>query len=187
MPTWWYEVIEGAPGRKRGASSTILKRFWSNSDETWKRKIDEVRQSTNAAWEKLLGLPSDDGFLSVRLEGSASALMRWGYTMVGTISPSLSFEEAHGFFDASVASQGQLFVDGSGALDIEGSVPVTQLFGASGVTDFGWSQPGYLSCSPGNRCQKTCFVADPVLFEYLAPSHLSLHSIWALTCPALAT
>ena len=94
---------------------------------------------------------TDDGFLSIYLDGSVSTQMRWGYTMVGTISPILNLEEAHGFFDAAIGSDVQLFVDGSGSLSIDGTLPVTQLFGKDGITDFGWSQPGYVSFPKEHR------------------------------------
>lgn len=169
MSSWWQEVVDEAPSRKRDSASDKEKRFWSKSDDTWKTKIEQIRQSTDLDENQLLGITnpffseviykqtsdtcaapgakrssSDDGFLAVSLEGSATALLRWGYTMVGTISPELNLEEAHGFFDAALTSQGQLFVDGSGTLDIQGTLPTAELFGKGGVTDFGWSQPGYV-------------------------------------------
>lgn len=173
MSAWWREVVDAAPSRKRDPTSDIRKRFWSQSDETWKNKIDQIRKSTNNEDNQLLGILnpyfskpiyqqtsdtcaalknkrdlSDDGFLSINLEGSVSASMRWGYTMVGTISPTLNLEEAHGFFDAAIGSDVRLFVDGSGSLSIDGTVPVTELFGKEGITDFGWSQPGYALSPP---------------------------------------
>lgn len=168
MSAWWRQVVDSAPSRKRDPGSDIRKRFWSQSDETWKNKIEQIRKSTNNEDGQLLGILnpyfskpiyqqtsdtctalknkrglSDDGFLSINLEGSVSTQMRWGYTMVGTISPTLNLEEAHGFFDAAIGSDVRLFVDGSGSLSIDGTVPVTELFGKGGITDFGWSQPGY--------------------------------------------
>lgn len=167
MAQWWRQVVDTAPSRKRDPNSDIRKRFWSQSDEMWKNKIDQVRKSTNSDDGQLLGIVNpyfskliyqqtsdtcaalddkrgltDDGFLSIYLDGSVSTQMRWGYTMVGTISPTLNLEEAHGFFDAAIGSDVQLFVDGSGSLSIDGTLPVTQLFGKDGITDFGWSQPG---------------------------------------------
>lgn len=172
MSEWWSEIIDQPPSRKR--DTDFVKRFWSASDATWKSKIDGVRLATEGNTEnQLLGISnpsfsqliyhqtsdtcaattsskralSDDGFLSVKLDGWATALLRWGYTMVGTISPTLNLEEAHGFFDASVTSYGRLWVDGEGSLDIDGTLPEIQLFGDDGITDFGWSHPGYVSGS----------------------------------------
>ncbi|KAK3937496.1 hypothetical protein QBC46DRAFT_416139 [Diplogelasinospora grovesii] len=93
MSDWWYEVMDRAPSRKRDPNSDIRKRFWSKSDDTWKNKIAQVRQSTNNGDEQLLPLStgafsnliyqqtldtcaapsskrtlSDDGFLSVYLD-----------------------------------------------------------------------------------------------------------------------
>lgn len=104
---------------------------------------------------------ADDGFLSISLNGYLTAGLRWGYSkylstkrvsdsnynvlmliigMVGTISPSLQLEEAHGFFDVSPFGAGTVFVDGNGVLDIEGSLPPAQVFPA--VVDYKWSHPG---------------------------------------------
>lgn len=169
MSDWWYEVVDQAPGRKRDLAPGIRKRFWAENDEKWEAKIAQVRQSTNDAEEKLLPISvapfsnviyhqtsdtcaagsskrglSDDGFLSVYLNGWITTDLRWGYTMVGTISPSLNLQEAHGFYDAQISSEGTLWVDGSGTLDIDGTLPLAELFGSDGVTDFGWSHPGYV-------------------------------------------
>lgn len=170
MSDWWSEVVDHAPESKRDLSSTILKRFWSASDDKWKDKIASVRKATNGEDNKLLPLSqpsfsnliyqqtsdtcralsskrdlSDDGFLSVYLDGWIISQLRWGYTVVGTISPTLNLEEAHGFYDAEITSQGQIWVDGSGILEIDGTLPETPLFGVDGITDYGWSQPGYVS------------------------------------------
>jgi hypothetical protein len=82
---------------------------------------------------------------SVYFDGWIFTQLRWGYTMVGTISPTLHLEEAHGFYDAQITSEGLLWVDGSGILEIDASLPESPLFGVDGITDNGWSQPGYVS------------------------------------------
>ncbi|KAK3687975.1 mutanase [Podospora appendiculata] len=175
MSDWFYEVVDKPPSRKREAvgDRKIRKRFWSKSDDVWKARIAAVRNSTNEEEEELLPLAKlgfsnliyqqtsdtcaalsskrslpNDGFLSVSLDGWVSSDLRWGYTMVGTISPSLNIEEAHGFFDARISSEGNLRVDGSGVLEIQGTLPTSQLFGVDGVTDYGWSQPGLVSFKP---------------------------------------
>jgi hypothetical protein len=61
--------------------------------------------------------------------------------MVGTISPSLSFQEAYGYFDSDINMFGTLFVTGSGSLDIPGSTKPEDIF-FSDISDFGFSHPG---------------------------------------------
>ncbi|KAK3946428.1 hypothetical protein QBC46DRAFT_369758 [Diplogelasinospora grovesii] len=69
-------------------------------------------------------------------------------SMVGIISPSLNLEEAHGFYDAQIISGGQLSVEGSGVLEIDGTLPISELYDTDGITDYGWGQPGLVSFKP---------------------------------------
>lgn len=67
--------------------------------------------------------------------------IRWGVTLVGTISPSLNVEEAYGFFDTDVDLAGRLLVNGYADLDIAGSTNPVDMF-SSDISNYGWSHPG---------------------------------------------
>ncbi|KAJ0131917.1 hypothetical protein CTA2_2757, partial [Colletotrichum tanaceti] len=87
------------------------------------------------------------GFLSVNLKGSVSSALRWGFTMVGTISPSLKFEEAYGFFDVDMDLSGTLSFDGRGELGILGRLGSQRLFDKH-ISDFAWAHPGIVEFKP---------------------------------------
>ncbi len=87
------------------------------------------------------------GFMSAKLSGTFSSAIRWGFTMVGTISPSLSFQEAYGFFDSDMDLSGEFMFDGSGEWNIAGSTKPADLF-PSDISDYGFSHPGYASALP---------------------------------------
>lgn len=42
--------------------------------------------------------------------------IRFGVTMVGTISPEISFEETYGFFDADMTYSGTLMLNGKASV-----------------------------------------------------------------------
>lgn len=88
---------------------------------------------------------SDDcggsGFLSIKLSGSVSNSLRWGFTMVGTISPVLAFEEAYGYFDSELDLEAKLEVAGQGMVQIPGALGSKSLFNLD-VSGLGFSHPG---------------------------------------------
>lgn len=49
-----------------------------------------------------------DGFLYVSLDGNIVDTMNFGYTFVGTISPTFNMEEAYGYFDGSTTYEASL-------------------------------------------------------------------------------
>jgi hypothetical protein len=91
--------------------------------------------------------PGLDGFLKLTLAGSMHNVMRFGYTLVGTIQP-FSLEEAYGYFDSDLYMSGQLSFDGKGVLDINDGAGVARNLFASPITNYQASHPGIISFSP---------------------------------------
>ncbi|KAH8894260.1 hypothetical protein GQ53DRAFT_821349 [Thozetella sp. PMI_491] len=169
--TWLTEAVDSAPNRKRDDASTLQERFWSTNESRWAEKIATTRASTNQEENKLVPIAANfsqlvyhqvadacnsgttqkratsDGFLSVSLDVFALTNLRWGYSLVGTISPTLKIEEAHGFFDSHLTSTNQLRVEGSGILAFPSGTPRVPVF-SSAITDFNWSHPGIVEFSP---------------------------------------
>lgn len=91
-----------------------------------------------------------DGFLRVGLTGTMASTMKWGFTLVGTISPNLRLEEAYSFFDVDHLTRATLDFDGRGAVSItdngatSGARPLLQ----QPVTGFGARHPGIISFTP---------------------------------------
>ncbi|GJC92737.1 mutanase [Colletotrichum higginsianum] len=154
---YWTQVVAGDSIMKRSEPGGLLKRFWSTKSEIWGQKLKTIRaEKLPGSYQVSLGkkdfsqlLYQEDnsgqcggnGFLSVNLKGSVTSALRWGFTMVGTISPSLKFEEAYGFFDVDMSLAGTLSFDGRGELGILGRLGSQQLFDEH-ISDFGWAHPG---------------------------------------------
>lgn len=161
---YWNDIVKGDAITKRGVNETFDKRFWSPNAAVWKEQFDDIRQ---------LGLPADytlnleqdniyqllysqdesancggkDGFMSIELEGTVQSKIRWGVTMVGTISPEISFEEAYGFFDADMTLIGTIMLDGKASVNVVGSTKPASVF-ATDISNFGYSEPGIVSFTP---------------------------------------
>ena len=93
------------------------------------------------------GCKDQDGFLSLRLSGKLRSSIKFGVTMVGTISPDLKLEEAYSYFDSNPKFAGSLAFNGKGTLDIDGGNPRRQLL-SSPVTNYEFSHPGIVSFRP---------------------------------------
>ena len=89
----------------------------------------------------------DDGFLNLRLSGSVKSSIKWGVTLVGTISPSLNLEEAYSYFDSNPKMTGTLSFNGKGTVNIDGGSLEKPLF-SSPITGYEFSHPGIVSFSP---------------------------------------
>jgi len=73
--------------------------------------------------------------------------LKWGVTLVGTLSPSLALEEAYSYFDSDLTFDGTLDFDGRGVLKIDGGNPEKPIF-SSPITNYQFSHPGIVSFSP---------------------------------------
>ncbi|KAI0132937.1 glycoside hydrolase family 18 protein [Xylariales sp. AK1849] len=161
--SYWVDIVEGDHA-KRDVNATMDRRFWSNDASTWAREFNAIRTSPlpsgyNLNLEKqdfyqLLfeqdgsaNCGGEDGYMSMYLEGTASSALRWGVTMVGTISPTLNFEEAYGFFDADMTLTAALMMNGQASIQIDGSTKQSSLF-ASDISNFAYSEPGIVSFKP---------------------------------------
>ncbi|THV55841.1 hypothetical protein BGAL_0003g00830 [Botrytis galanthina] len=148
----------------RGMNESINKRFWSADEADWKTGFDAIRN---------LGLPNaytlnleeddiyqllysgdvtgscgeDDGWLNIELEGSVASKLRWGVTMVGTISPEISFEETYGFFDVDMDLSGTIMLDGKASINVGGSTKPASVFDTD-ISNFAFSEPGIVSFTP---------------------------------------
>uniref|UniRef100_A0A0P0BUL1 chitinase n=1 Tax=Hypocrella siamensis TaxID=696354 RepID=A0A0P0BUL1_9HYPO len=157
---YWEKVVKAAPvnGNKRDVDGRLDKRFWSSISKAWNNKTlpGSGEYSLEISKEKFSSLiyQKDDssscnsgGWLSVSLAGTAQSSIRWGFSMVGTISPTLDFSEAYGFFDSKLLLDASLLVDGRGSLDMNGSTKLAPLF-SSDISKFAFSHPGIVSFSP---------------------------------------
>ncbi|KAG8164746.1 hypothetical protein KVR01_005021 [Diaporthe batatas] len=141
------------------------KRFWSTISSVWKTILDRIRGQTydedqqptlsKDNFDVLIygddgkdnGCSGADGFLKLSLSGSMRNVMRFGFTLVGTIQP-FALEEAYGYFDSDLYMSAQLNFDGKGHLDINGGSGVSRSLFSSPVTKFQASHPGIVSFSP---------------------------------------
>lgn len=100
---------------------SLNKRFFSKGSGAWTDIYDNLRSDSSRGGEgslskenfhrviigddgkkkQCVGGNNGDGFLSVNLEGSIVDRMNFGYTFVGTISPTFHIEEAYGYFDGT--------------------------------------------------------------------------------------
>ncbi|KAJ6019259.1 hypothetical protein N7522_001326 [Penicillium canescens] len=91
---------------------------------------------------------SNAGFMKVNLKGSMTDRLRFGSSMVETISPELSLKEAYTFFDTSIRMEGTLDVDAKGTLNINNQPSLVENLLADPITNFQASHPGSISFSP---------------------------------------
>jgi hypothetical protein len=170
--SYWVDVVQGAPvTTKRGfddaekvINETLYKRFWSKTASDWASEFHGIRTSdlpsgyyldlTESDFNKKVYLQDDsancggqDGFMAMYLSGTVTSDIRFGVTMVGTISPTLNLEEAYGFFDADMTMVAALTLNGQGSIDINGATKQSNLF-ATDISDFGYSEPGIVSFAP---------------------------------------
>ena len=155
----YYTDVVAAPHQQR----EIEPRFWSKISSVWKTLVSRLRSQTPAGYGQptlnkdnfnLLiygddgsdkGCNGPDGFLKINLAGSMRNVMRFGYTLVGTIQP-FALEEAYGYFDSDLYMSGELGFDGRGSLNIKDAVS-RNLF-SSPITKDQASHPGIVSFSP---------------------------------------
>ncbi|KAL7921208.1 glycoside hydrolase family 18 protein [Trichoderma austrokoningii] len=93
-----------------------------------------------------------DGFMLIELEGSVKSNIRFGVTMVGTISPEINFEETYRFFDADMTYWGTLMLNGKASVDIDGSTRFMPVF-ATDISNYAFSEPGIVSLAPKMNIQ----------------------------------
>ncbi|KAJ5696816.1 hypothetical protein N7536_007228 [Penicillium majusculum] len=73
--------------------------------------------------------------------------MKFGYSFVGTISPTFNIVEAYGFFDSKLLFLGSIDVDVRGAIDVDSTLQSKQLF-TGAITGYGFSHPGICDMGP---------------------------------------
>ncbi|KAF4833579.1 Chitotriosidase-1 [Colletotrichum siamense] len=170
---YYEQVVEAAAAKRKRDDADghpLESRFWSKLSSVWKTIIEGIRttaynENTQPAIKKsdftslIYGNDGsdndceDDGFLKISLSGSMSNKMRFGFTLVGTISPTLSVEEAYGYFDSDLLMSATLSFDGKGVLDINSGDGVARDMFSSAITNFEASQPGIVSFSPSLNCE----------------------------------
>lgn len=161
--TYYTDIVQ-APHQK-------TKRYWSAISSVWKTILDRIRSAAyDATYQPTLskdnftqliygndgkdkGCSGVDGFLRIALSGSMHNTMRWGYTLVGKISPALALEEAYGYFDSDLYLSAQLEFDGKGTLDVGSGAGVSKDLLSSPITGFEASHPGIVSFSPSLRAE----------------------------------
>jgi hypothetical protein len=158
--TYYTDVVEASHQRR-----SLEPRFWSAISSVWKTIIEGIRgQQYDSKMQPTLSMENFnvliygndgrnkgcnglDGFLKLTLAGSMHNVMRFGYTLVGTIQP-FSLEEAYGYFDSDLYMSGQLSFDGKGVLDINDGAGVARNLFANPITNYQASHPGIISFSP---------------------------------------
>lgn len=171
---YYEDVVEAAAARRKRDDDAdghpLEPRFWSKLSSVWKTIVEGIRtkaynEHTQPAIKKsnftslIYGNDGSDngckgdGFLKLSLAGSMSNTMRFGFTLVGTISPALSVEEAYGYFDSDLLMSATLSFDGRGTLDINSGDGVARDMFSSAITNFEASQPGIVSFSPSLNCE----------------------------------
>ncbi|KAJ0346384.1 hypothetical protein KNSL1_007491 [Colletotrichum chrysophilum] len=170
---YYEQVVEAAAAKRKRDDADghpLESRFWSKLSSVWKTIIEGIRttaynENTQPAIKKsdfaslIYGNDGsdndceDDGFLKISLSGSMSNKMRFGFTLVGTISPTLSVEEAYGYFDSDLLMSATLSFDSKGVLDINSGDGVARDMFSSAITNFEASQPGIVSFSPSLNCE----------------------------------
>ncbi|KAI5203118.1 glycoside hydrolase, partial [Aureobasidium subglaciale] len=155
---YWEQAVAA-----KHAKRDLGKRWWSKDSQDWKDLINKLRVQADKDFNPKLSKDSfdvliygndgsdkncaGDGFLKVGLSGSISSSIKWGVTLVGTISPSFQLEEAYSYFDSNPQLSGTLSFNGKGKIDIEGGLPDEQLF-SSPITNYEFSHPGIVSFKP---------------------------------------
>ncbi|OQO13612.1 hypothetical protein B0A48_01841 [Cryoendolithus antarcticus] len=156
---YYTDVVEAAHQKRE-----LHPRFWSKISSIWKTITQNIRSQTYDSTTQptikkdnfnvlLYGddgadCGDGDGFLKMNLAGSMRDIMRFGFTLVGTVQP-FALEEAFGYFDSDIYMSGQLSFDGKGVLNIgnNGGGATRKLF-SSPVSGFQASHPGIVSFSP---------------------------------------
>ncbi|UKZ85264.1 uncharacterized protein TrAFT101_001132 [Trichoderma asperellum] len=130
---YWNDIVRADAITKRGLDESFDKRFWSPDAKTWADELNATRYSDSRPARSLVLEQSDfsqllfsqdrsascrgkDGFMLIELEGSVKSEIRFGVTMVGTISPEINFEETYGFFDADMTYSGTLMLNGKASV-----------------------------------------------------------------------
>ncbi|KAJ8060927.1 hypothetical protein OCU04_010007 [Sclerotinia nivalis] len=161
---YWNDIVLVDAVTKGGINESVERRFWSSDASNWKTEFDAIRD---------LGLPNaytlnleqddiyqllysqdesgscggEDGWLNIELEGSVQSALRWRVTMVWTISPEISFEEAYGFFDVDMTMVGTIMLDGKASINLAGSTKPAWVFDTD-ISNFAFSEPGIVSFTP---------------------------------------
>lgn len=89
----------------------------------------------------------DSSWVNVEVSGDVSEEKKFGYSFVGTISPTFNIEEAYGFFDSKLLFHGSIDVDARGAIDVDSTLQPKQLF-TGAITGYGFSHPGICDMGP---------------------------------------
>lgn len=163
---YWKSIVQGDPV-KGGGGPALHKRFYSAAASDWKSKFDGLRNleqpsSLNGVGairkenihvslsgeqrEKCPG-KADDGFLDMSISGKMHENLEFGFTFVGTISPTFHMEEANGFYDTNMDFNAQLDFDGKGHMDVPAGMAPKKLF-SSPVSAWSFSHPGICSFGP---------------------------------------
>ncbi|KAJ5487608.1 hypothetical protein N7530_001908 [Penicillium desertorum] len=169
---YWDSIVQGEPvgSKKRQTETPLSKRFYSAAASDWKKKFEGLRNAgkyqsppyflgqgslNKKSIDVLLSgekaekctTKGDDGYLKMNLFGSLSETLEFGYSFVGTISPTFKMEEAYGYYDTSLQMTGGLSFDGKGYLSIPEGMAKTSLF-SSPVSAWGFSHPGICAFGP---------------------------------------
>lgn len=161
---YWNKVVQGDPVQKR----SLDRRFWSPNPQAWMNIFDDLRGTSSLGesslrkshFNQLLVADSsegkhcdkDDGFMKVSLGGTVVDSMNFGFSFVGTISPTFNIEEANGFFDSGITYQGSIRIDAKGSVNIDGGLPSAPLF-STPITQYAFNHPGICSFAPALNIQ----------------------------------
>ncbi|CAG8888331.1 unnamed protein product [Penicillium salamii] len=152
---YWKSIVQGDPvNAKRDGQ----KRFYSSSAEDWKTKFDAIRgvpglsslhndNFRNTIVSSKADSCKNSSWMNIEVGGDVSEEMKFGYSFVGTISPTFNIEEAYGFFDSKLLFQGSIDVDVRGAIDVDSTLQSKQLF-TGAITGYGFSHPGICDMGP---------------------------------------
>jgi chitinase len=165
---YWNSVVQGDPARKKRSATPLHERFYSSSASDWKAKFDEIRNAgktlsrlgqgylEKSKFDVLLSgetkddcssSSSDDGFLKMDISGTLHEELEFGYSFVGTISPSFSIEEAYGYYDTKMTLTGAMNFNGKGYFSVPAGLAGANMF-SSPVSAWGFSHPGICDFGP---------------------------------------
>lgn len=171
---YWDSIVQGDPvtSKKKRAATPLDKRFYSAAASDWKKKFDDIRNAGKSQYPQppyILGQGSlkksnfdtllsgespekcsttdDDGFLKADISGSLLETLEFGYTFVGTISPTFQMVEANGYYDTSFQMTGALNFNGKGYLSVPAGMSPANLFN-SPVSAWRFSHPGICDFGP---------------------------------------